>query len=127
MPAKLTEKEKAVRGTAQRCRARKTRTLRVIRREIRELRRLMLDMAFNVELARKSLRADGFLIEMLVANSHGKHEKTRRLNPAFKIQNDALKALKSLNRQMTILCEEHDAAEAAQQKAEEASEFRIED
>jgi len=28
---------------------------------------------------------------------------------------------------MTILCEEREAAEAAQQKAEEASEFRIED
>ena len=125
MPAKLTEKEKAVRGTAQRCRAHKTRTLRVIRCEIRELRRLISDMAFNVELARKSLRADGFLIEMLVADSHGKHEKTRRLNPAFKIQTDALNALKGLNRQMTILCEEREAGEAARQKAEEVSEFSI--
>jgi hypothetical protein len=125
MSAKLSEREKNARGTAQRCRTLQARSLRTVRRDIRELRRAISDMAFNVELSRKSLRADGFLIEMLVANSHGKHEKTRRLNPAFKIQTDALKALKSFNRQMTILCEEREAAEAAQQKAEEASEFSV--
>src|SRR5260370_19600330 len=101
MPAKLTEKEKAVRGTAQRCRAHKTRTLRVIRCEIRELRRLISDMAFNVELARKSLRADGFLIEMLLADTHCKHEKNRRLNPTFQIKTDRLHALKCLILQIT--------------------------
>src|SRR6266478_4954361 len=118
MPAKLSEKEKAARGTAQRCRTREARTLRVLRREIRELRRVISDMAFNVELARKSLRADGCLIEMLVANSHGRLEKTKRLNPAFKIQTDALKTLKSLNRQMDFLYEEREAAEASQKKSD---------
>jgi hypothetical protein len=125
MPAKLSEREKKARGTAQRCRAREARTLRVIRRQMRELRGVISDMAYNLELSRKSLRADGCLIEVLVANSNGRLEKTRRLNPALKIQTDALKALKSLNRQMDFLCEEREAAEANQKKSDEFSEFSI--
>jgi len=125
MPAKLSEKEKAVRGTAQRCRAREARSLRVIRREIRELRRVISDMTFNLQLARKSVQADGVLIEVLVANSNGRFEKSQRLNPAFRIQAHALTALKSLNRQMDFLYEEREAAEATKQRAEQFSEFTI--
>ena len=125
MPAKLSEKEKNSRGTAQRCRAREARSLRVIRREIREVRRAISDMIFNVRLARKSIRADGTLIEVLVTNSNGKFETTRRFNPSFKIQMEAMTALKSLNRQMDFLCEEREEAEARQQKAEEFSEFKV--
>jgi hypothetical protein len=125
MPAKLSEKEKNSRGTAQRCRAREARSLRVIRREIRELRRVISDITFNVELARKSVRDDGVLIEVMVANSNGQFEKTRRVNPAFKIQAQALGILKSLNRQMDFLCEEREAAETKETKADEFSEFRI--
>ena len=125
MPAKLSESEKKARGTAQRCRALKARTLRVIRREIRELRRAVSDMTFNVELARKSVRADGVLIEVMVANSNGQFEKTRRVNPAFKIQAQALVILKSLNRQLGFLYEERDAAEASQKKNDEFSEFTL--
>jgi hypothetical protein len=125
MPAKLSEKEKNSRGTAQRCRAREARSLRVIRREIREVRRAISDMIFNVRLTRKSIRADGTLIEVLVTNSNGKFETTRKLNPSFKIQMEAMTALKSLNRRMDFLSEELDAAEAKETKADEFSEFRI--
>jgi hypothetical protein len=125
MPAKLSDSEKKIRGTAQRCRARQARPLRVIKREMRELRRAIQDMIFNVRLARKCIRADGTLIEVLVTNSNGGFEKTRKLNPSFKIQMDAMTALKSLNRQMDFLSDELDAAEAKQQKAEEFSEFRV--
>jgi hypothetical protein len=125
MPAKLSEKEKNSRGTAQRCRAREARSLRVIRREMRDLRRVISDITFNVELARKSVRAEGVLIEVLVANSNGRLEKTRRVNPAFKIQHDSLSALKSLKRQFEFLCEEREAAEAKETKADVFSEFRI--
>jgi len=92
---------------------------------MRELRRVISDITFNLELARKSVRADGVLIEVLVANSNGRFEKTRRVNPAFKIQHDSLSALKSLKRQFDFLCEEHEAAEAKQQKTEEFSEFKV--
>jgi riboflavin biosynthesis pyrimidine reductase len=125
MSAKLREKDKAVRGTAQRCRTRQARSLRIIRREIRDLRTIITDMNFNLQLARKSVRTEGTLIEVLVANSHGQLEKTRRLNPAFKIQFLAVTALRSLNRQMEFLYEEREAAEAKQRKADELSEFSI--
>jgi hypothetical protein len=125
MPAKLSEREKKSKGTAQRCRAREARSLRVIRREMRELRQVIKDMVFNVRLARKCIRADGTLIETLVTNSNGEFQKSRKLNPSFKIQMDAMTALKSLNRQMDFLCEEREAAEAKQQKAEGFSEFRV--
>ena len=125
MPAKLSEREKNARGTAQKCRAIEARSLRVIRREIRELRRVISDMAYNLDIARKSVRADGALIEVLVTSSNGRFEKTRRLNPAFKIQTQALSALRSLTRQLDFLYEELDAAEANQKKSDEASEFSI--
>jgi|SRR6267378_3949325 len=125
MPAKLSEREKKARGTAQKCRAVEARSLRTIRREIRELRRAIADQQFNLNLARKSVQADGILIEVLVTSSNGRFEKTRRLNPAFKIQAQSMSALRSLTRQFDFLCEELDTAEAVQQKAEEFSEFSI--
>ncbi len=82
-------------------------------------------MTFNLQLARKSVQADGVLIEVLVANSNGRFEKSQRLNPAFRIQAHALTALKSLNRQMDFLYEEREAAEATKQRAEQFSEFTI--
>src|SRR6266446_7244331 len=125
MPAKRSEREKKARGTAQKCRAIEARSLRVIRREIRDLRRVISDMAYNLEIARKSVRADGALIEVLVTSSNGRFEKTRRINPAFKIQAQALSALRSLTRQFDLLCEERDTAEANQKKSDEFSEFSI--
>jgi hypothetical protein len=125
MPAKLSEREKKNKGTAQRCRAREARSPRVIRREMRDLRLVIKDMVFNVKLARKCIRVDGTLIEVLITNSNGEFEKSRKLNPSFKIQMDAMTALKSLNRQMDFLSEELDAAEAKQKKTEEFSEFRV--
>jgi hypothetical protein len=65
------------------------------------------------------------LIDVLITNSNGEFEKSRKLNPGFKIQMDAMTALKSLNRQMDFLSEELDAAEAKQKKVEEFSEFRV--
>jgi hypothetical protein len=82
-------------------------------------------MHFNIDLARKSIRADGCLIEILVANSNGRLEKTRRVNPSFRVQADALKALKGLSRRMELLEEELDAAATKQKKEEEVSEFSI--
>jgi len=126
MPAKLSEKEKSAKGTAQRCRARKARPLKVIRRDIRELRKVISDVTFNVRLARKCIRAEGTFIETLVTNSSGRFENVRRINPAFKIHLQSLNALKSYNRQLEFLFEEREAAEAKQRKAEEfKDEFTI--
>jgi hypothetical protein len=125
MPVKLTQKEKNLRGTAQKCRAAEARSLRAIRKDIRELERLISDMNFNLDIARKSVRTEGALIEVLVTNSNGNFEKTRRLNPTFKIQRDALTALKSLNRQLTILREEETQARGKEQQANTRSEFAV--
>ena len=82
-------------------------------------------MMFNLKIARESVHSEGALIEVLVTSSNGNFEKTRRLNPSFKIQREALTALKSLNRQLLLLDEEKRVAEAKLQKAEESSEFSI--
>jgi hypothetical protein len=110
MPTKLSQREKEIRGTTQKCRAVKARSMRVVRREIRDLRRLINDIEFNLNLARVSIRTHGVLIEVLRADSNGRIAKTKRLNPAFRVQNDSLKTLKSLDRQMQLLCDEEDAA-----------------
>jgi hypothetical protein len=125
MPPKLSEKEKAVRGTAQRCRAREARSLNVIQSDMRELRRFIADQQYNLDIARKSVRTDGVLIDVLVANSNGRLETTRRLNPAFKVQASAFSALKSFRRQLEFLAEERDAARAKQPKAQDECEFKI--
>jgi hypothetical protein len=72
MPSKLSEKEKSLRGTNQRCRRREPRPVSVVRREMREVRKLIADQTFNVELARKSIRAEGCLVEVTILDSHGK-------------------------------------------------------
>lgn len=125
MPVKLTQKEKNLRGTAQKCRVSEVRSLRVIRKDIRDVKRLISDMSFNLGIARKSLRADGALIEVLVTNSNGNFEKTRRLNPTFKVQRDALTAVKTLNRQLSILREEETQALANKEQADTRSEFAV--
>src|SRR6266436_1564025 len=115
MPAKLTQSEKNSRGTAQRCRTLQARSLRVVRREIRELRRAISDVSFNLQLARQSVHDDGLLLELVVADSNGKLNRTKKLNPALKIQRESLSALKSLNRQLVLLHEEEAQAVAKEQ------------
>lgn len=125
MPTKLSQREKNLRGTAQKCRAVKARSLRVVRREMRELRKLITDIRHNLNLARVSIQTDGVLIETLALDSNGRVAKTRRLNPCFRVQNDSLKTLKSLSRQMQLLSDEEDAAMAEQKVSNAHDEFEL--
>jgi hypothetical protein len=125
MPAKLTEREKKLKGTAQKCRAVKARSLRTVRQEIRDLRRLINDIRYNLNLARVSIRTDGVLIEVLTTDSNGRIAKSKRLNPAFRVQSDSLKTLKSLDRQMQLLCDEEDAAMTDQKDSNTQDEFEV--
>lgn len=74
-----------------------------IKREIRSLERLMRDMEFNVLTAHESLSKYGVMIEVLVADGNGKVVPTRTINPAFKIREDAMAALKILGKQLEPL------------------------
>ena len=125
MPAKLSQREKNLRGTAQKCRAVKARSLRIVRREMRELRKLIMDIRFNLNLARQSIQSDGVLIDTLALDSNGRVAKTRRLNPCFRVLNDSLKTLKILSRQMQLLCDEEDAAMAEQKVSNAHDEFEL--
>ena len=126
MPPKLSQREKNLRGTAQKCRTEKVRSLRIVRRDIRELRKLITDIRYNLKLARDSVRTDGTLIEVLTTDSNGRVAKTKRLNPAFRVQGDSLKILKGLDRQMTLLSDEEEAAMAEQSKSSDPSdEFQV--
>ena len=128
MPAKLSTKEKLARGTAQRCRMRGPRSLSAIETDLAELRRLIADLNHNLKIARECVRRDGCLIEVTVTNNHGHFEKTRRLNPAFKVQNDAMKLLKSFSRQLELLTDERALAIVEKQKLqqkESSDEFAV--
>lgn len=119
MAAKLSEREKRLRGTTQRCRVRGPRALSVIESDLREARKVIEDLQFNLATARKCVRDEGCLVETTVTNSHGHFEKVRRLNPAFKVQHDAVKLLKSFNRQLQLLTDERELALVERQKSKE--------
>src|SRR5258708_40104212 len=123
MPAKLTQREKNARRTAQRCRAVEARSLATIQQEIRELEQIITDMNFNLSLAMKSVKADGIFVELVVTDSNGAFQKTKKLNPAFKIQKEALNALKSLKRQLVLLREEQTQAQDKEKLADRFREF----
>jgi hypothetical protein len=125
MPVKLSEREKNARGTAQKCRTLQARPLKVVRTDIRDLRQIISDVGFNLQLARQSVHDDGLFLEVVVADSNGKLNRTKKITPALKIQREALTSLKSLNRQLVLLHEEEAQGVAKQHTERLSSEFAI--
>lgn len=122
---KLTEAEKVARGTNRKDRAPKVRKRSEIRADMHNVQQCIYDMQHNLTEAAKEIRSLGMFIEVAVTDSSGTAHVTRRLNPAFKVQKDAMTALRGLQRHMKMLREEESAATVKEEKAADESEFKV--
>jgi hypothetical protein len=110
---KLTVEEKQARGTHQPCRD-FARGLDEIRQEVSEVLESLEDMRYNLREAGKAIRKEGVLIPVITRSNDNKEVRTKKLNPACKLQREMLVSIKSAKRALVLLRdEESQAARAA--------------
>jgi hypothetical protein len=68
-------------------------------------------MQFNLREAGKAIRREGVLIDVVARNSSGQEVRTKKLNPACRLQRDMLSAIKSVRRALVILADEQERAQ----------------
>lgn len=109
---KLTVAEKEARGTNQPDRN-SIRDLAEVEQEITETQEALVDMRFNLSAAGKAIRAEGILIDIITRSNDNKEVRTKKLNPACKLQREMLVSIKSAKRALIILREELELAQKA--------------
>jgi hypothetical protein len=68
------------------------------------------DMRFNLRESGKAIRAEGVRIDIVTRNNGGNEVRTKKLNPACKLQKDMLSAIKNIKRFLVLLREEEQTA-----------------
>lgn len=106
---KLTVAEKEARGTLQNCRV-VVRALEEVRTEIKETEECLEDMRFNLREAGKAIKREGVLVDVITRSNDNKEVRTKKLNPACKLQREMLVSIKSAKRALVILREEEQLA-----------------
>lgn len=106
----LTTVEKQARGTHERCKDR-TRSLETILAEVAEVEESLDDMQFNLQEASKAIRREGVLIDVVARNSSGQEVRTKKLNPACRLQRDMLQSIKAARRALVLLGDEQERAQ----------------
>lgn len=114
---RLTIAEKEARGTHQACRER-IRPLAEVQAEIVEALDTLEDIRYNLSEAGKAIRREGILIDVVTRNNGGQEVRTKKLNPACKLQREMVAAIKSFKRALVLLREE-EALALAPHKLEE--------
>jgi hypothetical protein len=105
----LTIAEKKARGTHQAC-LDPNRPLSEVRAEMTEALESLDDMRHNLHESGKAIRQEGVLIDIITRNNAGNEVRTKKLNPACKLQKDMLSAIKSVKRALVLLREEEQIA-----------------
>lgn len=105
MPPRTTFADKAIKGTQRKSKDFQ-RTASEVRADLKDVREGIAAMHHNLQLATAAILTDGMTIETTVTDSHGKAVPTTRVNPAFKVQREALAALRSFKRYLVILQDE---------------------
>jgi Sec-independent protein translocase protein TatA len=126
MPAHRTSKaHKDLHGTLRKAReAARTRPSDP-QTELEDAREALEAMKQNMRQATHQIAENGLMVLTRIADTHGKFAEVQRLNPAVKVQREAMRAIKSLKRQIAELQEEINEQEKNKQQAEDASEFAI--
>jgi hypothetical protein len=91
--------------------------------ELEDAREALEAMKQNMRQATQQIAEQGLMVTTQIADSHGKFTEVQRVNPAVKVQREAMRAIASLKRQISALQEEIN--EATKQQEEEKSEFAI--
>jgi hypothetical protein len=120
---KMTFAEKKARGTLHKCRVAAPRTLETVRQEIEETEQALTDMRHVLALALAQIRKRGLMVTTKVLDSNGKGVRTEKLNPALKVQKDALSSVRSLKRYLVLLREEENLASEKQKDNDDFSDF----
>jgi hypothetical protein len=106
---KLTVAEKQARGTHQASRD-AIRPIAEVRAEIADSLECVDMMRDNLTMAAQGIKAKGMYLLSRATNNKGEVVTTEKLNPAFKVQREAMSVLKSLKRALVLLREEEELA-----------------
>jgi hypothetical protein len=117
---RLTRQQKEDRGTRRPDREIK-RSLDEVQAEIADTLDGLGMMRANVKMAVEAIKRRGMYIPIRTTNNRGECVETDKLNPAFRVQREALSALKTFRRALLLLREEETAMLAAD--APKESEF----
>ena len=107
---KLTIAEKKARGTYQACLSR-IRPLTEVRAEIDEVIETLDLMYSNLRAACEAIRREGVLIDVVTREKQGQETRTKKLNPACRLQGDMVTGIKSAERNLVLLREEEQLAQ----------------
>lgn len=110
---RLTIAEKQAKGTHQRNRD-TTRPLVEVRAELQDTLDCIDMMRDNLTMAADGIKTKGMYLLARATNNKGEVVTTEKLNPAFKVQREAMSALKSLKRAAVLLREEEQIAVKAE-------------
>lgn len=105
MPPRTTFADKTIKGTLRKGKD-VPRTAAEVRADLKDVRDGIAAMHANLRLATADILTKGMMVEAVVTDSHGKATPTQRVNPAFKVQREALAALRSFKRYLVILQDE---------------------
>ncbi len=107
---KLTLGEKLAKGTLHKERV-SIRPLAEVQAEITEMLDNVEMMRANLTMAAQGIKTKGMYLLSRATNNKGEVVTTEKLNPAFKVQREAMSALKTLKRALTLLREEEQLAQ----------------
>jgi hypothetical protein len=100
--------EKQARGTHQAARDPRPRDLDEIREEIADALEGLADMRANLKMAGHGIRSKGMYLPVKTTNNQGNTVEREALNPAFKVQREAMTAIKNIKRFLVLLREEEE-------------------
>lgn len=106
----LTVAEKEARGTREKHMDPKPRDLNEIREEIADALEGLGDMRANLKMAGQGIRSRGMYLPIKTTNNQGNTVEREALNPAFKVQREAMTAIKNIKRFIVLLREEEELA-----------------
>jgi SpoVK/Ycf46/Vps4 family AAA+-type ATPase len=107
MPAlRKSKKEKALNRTLRQDREAARTKPSNPKTELEDAREALEAMKQNMRQATQQIAEQGLMVTTQIVNSHGKFTEVQRLNPAVKVQREAMRAIKFLKRQIAELEEE---------------------
>jgi len=107
----LTIAEKEARGTHLRHMDPTPRDLAEIRDEIADAIEGLENMRANLKMAGQGIREKGMYLLVRTTNNQGATVERENLNPAFKVQREAMTAIKNIKRFLVLLREEENIAQ----------------
>jgi hypothetical protein len=107
----LTIAEKEARGTREKHMDPRPRDLAEIREEIADAIEGLADMRANLKMAGQGIRSKGMYLPIKTTNNQGNTVEREALNPAFKVQREAMTAIKNIKRFLVLLREEEQIAQ----------------